>query len=201
MSTALVAEVRKDFKRSVVSQLRKNGYVPAVAYGNKEETKAISLKKGELLKVLRKHGRNAVIDMIIDGEVKKVILGDYQVDRLTQDVIHADFLFVDQKSEIDTNVPVVVEGVAKGTKLGGTLQLVLHDLDITARVTEIPEKITVDVTNLAIGDTVKVADIRDDYQSIKINHEDDETIVSVVSTGSEEEEENVEEKETVEQPV
>lgn len=201
MSTALVAEVRKDFKRSVVSQLRKNGYVPAVAYGNKEETTAISLKKGELLKVLRKHGRNAVIDMIIDGEVKKVILGDYQVDHLTQDVIHADFLFVDQKSEIDTNVPVVVEGVAKGTKLGGTLQLVLHDLDITARVTEIPEKITVDVTNLAIGDTVKVADIRDDYQSIKINHEDDETIVSVVSTGSEEEEENVEEKETVEQPV
>ncbi|MCU9593596.1 50S ribosomal protein L25 [Caldibacillus thermolactis] len=201
MSTALVAEVRKDFKRSVVSQLRKNGYVPAVAYGNKEETTAISLKKGELLKVLRKHGRNAVIDMIIDGEVKKVILGDYQVDRLTQDVIHADFLFVDQKSEIDTNVPVVVEGVAKGTKLGGTLQLVLHDLDITARVTEIPEKITVDVTNLAVGDTVKVADIRDDYQSIKINHEDDETIVSVVSTGSEEEEENVEEKETVEQPV
>lgn len=201
MSTALVAEVRKDFKRSVVSQLRKNGYVPAVAYGNKEETTAISLKKGELLKVLRKHGRNAVIDMIIDGEVKKVILGDYQVDRLTQDVIHADFLFVDQKSKIDTNVPVVVEGVAKGTKLGGTLQLVLHDLDITARVTEIPEKITVDVTNLAIGDTVKVADIRDDYQSIKINHEDDETIVSVVSTGSEEEEENVEEKETVEQPV
>ena len=71
MSTALVAEVRKDFKRSVVSQLRKNGYVPAVAYGNKEETTAISLKKGELLKVLRKHGRNAVIDMIIDGEVKK----------------------------------------------------------------------------------------------------------------------------------
>lgn len=201
MSTALVAEVRKDFKRSVVSQLRKNGYVPAVAYGNKEETTAISLKKGELLKVLRKHGRNAVIDMIIDGEVKKVILGDYQVDRLTQDVIHADFLFVDQKSKIDTNVPVVVEGVAKGTKLGGTLQLVLHDLDITARVTEIPEKITVDVTNLAVGDTVKVADIRDDYQSIKINHEDDETIVSVVSTGSEEEEENVEEKETVEQPV
>lgn len=201
MSTALVAEVRKDFKRSVVSQLRKNGYVPAVAYGNKEETTAISLKKGELLKVLRKHGRNAVIDMIIDGEVKKVILWDYQVDRLTQDVIHADFLFVDQKSEIDTNVPVVVEGVAKGTKLGGTLQLVLHDLDITARVTEIPEKITVDVTNLAVGDTVKVADIRDDYQSIKINHEDDETIVSVVSTGSEEEEENVEEKETVEQPV
>ena len=201
MSTALVAEVRKDFKRSVVSQLRKNGYVPAVAYGNKEETTAISLKKGELLKVLRKHGRNAVIDMIIDDEVKKVILGDYQVDRLTQDVIHADFLFVDQKSEIDTNVPVVVEGVAKGTKLGGTLQLVLHDLDITARVTEIPEKITVDVTNLAVGDTVKVADIRDDYQSIKINHEDDETIVSVVSTGSEEEEENVEEKETVEQPV
>ncbi len=201
MSTALVAEVRKDFKRSVVSQLRKNGYVPAVAYGNKEETTAISLKKGELLKVLRKHGRNAVIDMIIDGEVKKVILGDYQVDHLTQDVIHADFLFVDQKSEIDTNVPVVVEGVAKGTKLGGTLQLVLHDLDITARVTEIPEKITVDVTNLAVGDTVKVADIRDDYQSIKINHEDDETIVSVVSTGSEEEEENVEEKETVEQPV
>lgn len=201
MSTALVAEVRKDFKRSVVSQLRKNGYVPAVAYGNKEETTAISLKKGELLKVLRKHGRNAVIDMIIDGEVKKVILGDYQVDHLTQDVIHADFLFVDQKSKIDTNVPVVVEGVAKGTKLGGTLQLVLHDLDITARVTEIPEKITVDVTNLAVGDTVKVADIRDDYQSIKINHEDDETIVSVVSTGSEEEEENVEEKETVEQPV
>ena len=91
--------------------------------------------------------------------------------------------------------------MAKGTKLGGTLQLVLHDLDITARVTEIPEKITVDVTNLAVGDTVKVADIRDDYQSIKINHEDDETIVSVVSTGSEEEEENVEEKETVEQPV
>lgn len=201
MSTELVAEVRKDFRRSVLNQLRSNGYIPAVAYGNKEETTAISVKKGELLKLLRDKGRNVVIDLTIDGAVKKAILGDYQVDRLTQDVIHADFLFVDRTSEIETKVPVVIEGEAEGTKVGGVLQLTLHELDITANVTKIPDQITLDVTSLAIGDTIKIEDIRDQFQSIRINHEDEETIVSVVTASSGVEETTEEEQETVEQPV
>lgn len=201
MSTELVAEVRKDFRRSVLNQLRSNGYIPAVAYGNKEETTAISVKKGELLKLLRDKGRNVVIDLTIDGAVKKAILGDYQVDRLTQDVIHADFLFVDRTSEIETKVPVVIEGEAEGTKAGGVLQLTLHELDITANVTKIPDQITLDVTSLAIGDTIKIEDIRDQFQSIRINHEDEETIVSVVTASSGVEETTEEEQETVEQSV
>ncbi|NCU17709.1 50S ribosomal protein L25 [Pallidibacillus pasinlerensis] len=205
MSTELVAEVRKDFRRSVLNQLRSNGYIPAVAYGNKEETTAISVKKGELLKLLRDKGRNVVIDLTIDGAVKKAILGDYQVDRLTQDVIHADFLFVDRTSEIETKVPVVIEGEAEGTKVGGVLQLTLHELDITARVTEIPDQITLDVTSLAIGDTIKIEDIRDQFQSIRINHEDEETIVSVVTASSNveetDEEAAQEQQEIAEQPV
>lgn len=201
MSTELVAEVRKDFRRSVLNQLRSNGYIPAVAYGNKEETTAISVKKGELLKLLRDKGRNVVIDLTIDGAVKKAILGDYQVDRLTQDVIHADFLFVDRTSEIETKVPVVIEGEAEGTKVGGVLQLTLHELDITANVTKIPDQITLDVTSLAIGDTIKIEDIRDQFQSIRINHEDEETIVSVVTASSGVEETTEEEQETVEQSV
>ncbi|EKN68115.1 ribosomal protein L25, Ctc-form [Schinkia azotoformans MEV2011] len=180
MSKELVAEVRKDFRKSASNQLKSKGQIPAVVYGKKHEPKAISVYKGDLLKLLRQNGRYAILSLNVGGIDEKVILGDYQVDPLTKEIIHADFLYVDLTSEINTKVPVVIKGEAEGVKVGGILQQVLYELNISANVKEIPEEILIDVTNLEIGDTLKIADIRESYRSIILNHEDDELIISVI---------------------
>ncbi|WP_033826790.1 50S ribosomal protein L25/general stress protein Ctc [Bacillus andreraoultii] len=182
MGKKLVAEVRKDFRKSALKNLRNNGRIPAVVYGRGEETKEVSVNRSDLLKLLREHGRNALISLDLNGEVKDAVLSDYQVDSITQEVLHADFLLVDMATEIQARVPITLVGNAKGVQTGGELQQLLYEVTITSKPREIPEYIEVDISELEIGDVVKVADLREKYSSITINHEDDDGIASVTAS-------------------
>ncbi|MEN0658559.1 50S ribosomal protein L25/general stress protein Ctc [Caldifermentibacillus hisashii] len=182
MSNTLVAEVRKDFRSSALHKIRSRGMIPAVVYGKHEETKPIAVKKRELLKIINEHGRNALISLDVDGIVETVILGEYQADPINQHLIHVDFLHVSMSSEIHAKVPVLLKGTAKGVEVGGVVQQSIHELNIKATPQNIPETIEVDVTNLEIGHTIKVGDIRNHYRNIIINHEDEDVIATIVSS-------------------
>lgn len=182
MGKRLVAEVRKDFRKAALKNLRNNGRIPAVVYGRQEETKEISVNRSDLLKLLRENGRNALISLDVNGEVNNAVLSDYQVDSITQEVLHVDFLLVDMATEIQAKVPITLVGNAKGVQIGGVLQQLLYEVTITSKPRDIPEYIEVDVSGLGIGDVVKVADLRDKYSSITINHEDDDGIASVTAS-------------------
>lgn len=156
--------------------------IPAVVYGKHEETKPIAVKKRELMKIINEHGRNALISLDVDGKVETVILGEYQTDHINQDLIHVDFLHVRMSSEIHAKVPVLLKGTAKGAEVGGVVQQSIHELNIKATPQNIPETVEVDITNLEIGHTIKVGDIRNHYHNITINHEDEDVIVTIVSS-------------------
>ncbi|MFK2826963.1 50S ribosomal protein L25/general stress protein Ctc [Bacillus sp. B190/17] len=179
MSSVLEAKKRNEFQRSAKSGLRAQGNFPAVLYGKDMEAASIFVNEGEFIKVIKEVGRNGVISLTVDGQAHNVILHEYQHDPIKNYIVHADFLAVDLSSEITSNVRVDLEGEAPGSKEGGVVQQPLFELSVTAKVSEFPENITIDISHLNIGDSLSISDIRT-RQSFTINHEDDEVIVSVL---------------------
>lgn len=193
MST-LVAQERKDLTKSSLKKMRSEGEIPAVVYGRKVNTKSIFIKRADLNRVIKEVGRNGIISLNIDGNSKNVILRDYQNKALTGDVIHVDFLQVDENTEIDTKVSVILKGTSVGEKAGGVINQALHELNITAKANNLPDSIEIDITDFEIGQTVRVADLKEQYTHFKINHEDEEAVVTVDYVKQVEEEETPEEE-------
>ncbi len=175
----LVAQERKDSKKSTLKTLRVGGEIPAIVYGRDIHTKSIFIKNKDLLKVIKGVGRNGIISLNLNGKSKNVILRDYQNNPVTKDLLHVDFLHVDKDTEIDTKVSVIIKGTSNGEKVGGIAKQIIHELDIIAKANDIPDSIEIDITNFEIGHTVQVADIKKDYSNCTFKHEDDETIVMI----------------------
>ncbi|MCI2256855.1 50S ribosomal protein L25/general stress protein Ctc [Domibacillus sp. PGB-M46] len=177
--TTLQAKKREGFTRAALTEIRTSGSFPAVVYGKGVESKPVSVEEAEFIKTIREVGRNGLISLQVDGSQHDVILQEYQQDPIKGFIVHADFLAVDRSSEITSQVRVDLEGEAAGAKEGGVIQQPLFELNVTAKVSEFPESVTVDVSELSIGDSISVGDIRDKY-AFAIENEDEETIVSVL---------------------
>ncbi|WP_342429254.1 50S ribosomal protein L25 [Neobacillus sp. FSL H8-0543] len=175
----LVAQERKDSKKSTLKTLRNDGEIPAVVYGRDINTESIFINNSDLLKVIKSVGRNGIISLNLNEKSENVILRDYQNDPVTRDLLHVDFLQVDKHTEIDTKVSVFIKGTSNGEKAGGVAKQFLHELDITAKANDIPDSIEIDITNFEIGHTVQVAEIKKDYSNCTFHHEDEETIVMI----------------------
>ncbi|MDP4170136.1 MAG: 50S ribosomal protein L25/general stress protein Ctc, partial [Bacillota bacterium] len=186
MTTVLQATERKEIQRSALKKIRGNGSIPAVIYGAKLESKPVSINSADLLKTIRSVGRNGVISLDVDGSKHDVILADYQQDCIKHEFIHADFLAVDKSSKLTVDVILSLVGDSAGVKDGGVMQQSFHQLSITSTPDNIPQVIEVDVTNLQVGETITIADLKSagDYT---INHEEDEVIASILPPRQEEE--------------
>jgi large subunit ribosomal protein L25 len=206
MAEILEAKKRITTKRSEVNSLRKAGKVPAILYGYQVENTPIYIDGPELIKTIRSGGRHGVISLNVEGNKQNVILTDFQKDELKGDITHIDFLAVNMASEIEASVRIELLGDSAGVKDGGVLQQPIHELSVSAKPNDIPESVQVDVTSLQVGEALTVGDVRSQYP-FTINHEDSETIASVlpprqeeeISTGEQQEPgipENVEGRET-----
>lgn len=206
MTATLQAKKRTTEKHSNLTKLRNVGEIPGIVYGSKVENTAISLNEANFLKTIREVGRNGVISLDIDGETYNVVLNEYDSDPIKRGIVHVDFLAVDLSKAISAPVRVSLVGEAAGVKDGGVMQQALHELTVTAKPNDIPTSIDIDVTNLQVGDTITVGDVKG-YDKIEINHEQEEVIASIlaprqeeeISTGEQQEEgmpDNVEGRET-----
>ncbi|MFS0784145.1 50S ribosomal protein L25/general stress protein Ctc [Bacillus sp. 1P06AnD] len=195
MSQTLKAKERKELKHSNVTAIRGKGNIPAVVYGGKVDSTPIEVNELELIKTIQDNGRNGVIELDLEGKTQNVMLTDYQYDHLKNVFIHADFLAVNLSKKIDADISIVLEGEAKGVKEeGGVLQQVLHEISVSARPNDLPENVVVDISGLAIGDTITIGDIRKTI-SADVNNEDDEVIASVLAPRLEPETEDEEAEE------
>lgn len=179
MGISLQAKKRDNFSRATTKQIRREGFIPAVVYGKEKEPQTVSVENIELLKTVRDEGRNAIISLDIEnGNSVDVMLHEYQTDPVKGEVIHVDFYVVDMSEEMDVAVTLRLDGDAAGVKDGGILQQPLYELQVRAKPREIPEEIAVDISELAIGDSISVADIpvSDKYELI----DDAETTIAVV---------------------
>ncbi|PUB09748.1 50S ribosomal protein L25/general stress protein Ctc [Paenisporosarcina sp. OV554] len=186
MATTVKTQTRDIAQQSNLTKLRGEGFVPAVVYGYKTDTSSIAVSEKDLLKTLREVGRNGVMKLDVDGKNVNVVLSDYQMDVLKGNFVHADFLAINMSDELEVSVTVVPTGEAVGVSEGGVLNQSNREVTIKVKPSAIPESIEVDVSELVIGDTLTVGDIREKSE-FQILNEDDFALVSVTAPRSDEE--------------
>lgn len=175
----LKVEKRSEFKRSISRQMRKAGFVPGVYYIHGGENIAIKAPELSLRSIVFTTESN-IVNLEVEGEAKpySCILKDVQFDPLTSRLIHFDLIGLKEGEMINLEIPVALHGNAPGVKDGGLLQFVLHRLEVKCLPQNIPSHIDIDISNMKIGDSVKVADLKHD--NYEILNDESAVVVSVV---------------------
>lgn len=178
------ASLRPSTKGSYRHYLRDKGRIPAVVYGKGIKEQAIELDPRDLESVIRKKGRNVLIDLDVTGgpEQKKyvVMIKDLQRDPIRRDIVHADLCKVSLEDKLRTTVPLVLKGEAAGKKTGGVLQTGLRELEIECTPDKMPDVISVDISGLETGERLTVADLMVSGD-LKILTEPDKMVVMVMA--------------------
>src|SRR3954453_7565579 len=164
MEAILEAQVRETFGKNEARRTRREGKVPAVLYGGGSGTSAmpIAVAPKALLKILHSEaGQNTLISMKLAGAGDtRVLVKDFQLDPITHEVLHADFYRVPMDKLLQVTIPIQVIGEPKGVKQqGGVLEHIRREIAIECLPGDIPEHITVDVSELMLHQGVRVRDI------------------------------------------
>jgi len=160
-TTTLQAEVRDSRGKGPARRLRAQGKLPAVFYGPGVEPTPLTLSPKELKKALRgERGRNVVFKLSVDGKDELAMVKDVTTDPVSQEPLHVDLyrVFEDQVLEID--VPFHTHGRAQGVVMGGVLNVTRRTLPVRTTPANIPVSIDVDVTRLALKDTISVEQVK-----------------------------------------
>ncbi len=166
-----------------LSALRKEGRIPAVVYGADKNSQAVEVNEKEFTAIMKK-GHNAIIKIKYGAAEDSVIVKEIQRHVVSGKIIHVDFYRISMKEKIEVKVPLKFVGEAYGVKTqGGLIEHDMRELTVRCLPGDIPHEITVDVTNLKIGDSIRVKDLKRDKIEIK---EDAERIVASVITAKEE---------------
>jgi len=144
--------------------LRRSGFIPAVVYGGKKGSIPLSIDRVYLEKKVGTLYENQLIALQVEGEDRKgswvAIVKELQEDHLKGGLLHVDFKEVALSEKLTATVPVTAVKEAIGvTRDGGILEHILREIEVSCLPTEIPERIPVDVSSLAIGDSFRVRDI------------------------------------------
>jgi large subunit ribosomal protein L25 len=184
----VAAESRTDTGKNVNRRLRTRGLIPGVLYGAKKEAVPVAVSPKEITSILRsKTGENTLFELEIGGSRRKVILKEFQVEPLKGSLLHADFYEVALDKAIEVSVHIEVVGVPVGVKVeGGLLDFVTRELEVSCLPADIPEKISVDVSELGMNQSIRVADIKVP-DKITMLSEPDLVVVHVVPPRAEEE--------------
>ena len=153
----LKAEKRDKMGSKSAAKVRKEGRIPAVVYGHKQESVPISLDAHSLVEGLH-HGPR-LIDIQIGRKKEKTLIKELQYDNLGKNLIHADLMRVDVEETVRVTVPIELKGLAKGTHEGGIVESHADQLQIECKVAEIPETIVLSVKEVGVGDTLHAGDI------------------------------------------
>ena len=164
MSDALTlpAEARERAGKGASRALRREGRVPAVIYGGKEEPTKIHLEEKELRRQLGTgHFMNSIVEIDLGGEKIRTLPKDVALHPVTDRPEHVDFLRMTKGGKIEVSVPVVFinEEASPGLKKGGVLNVVRHELELVCDNDKIPSEIVIDVTGKEVGDSVHISEL------------------------------------------
>ena len=158
----LPAETRERAGKGASRALRRDGRVPAVIYGGKEEPTPIHVEEKVLMKQLMTgHFMNSIVMVELGGETIRTIPKDVAFHPVTDRPIHADFLRLSKGAKIEVAIPVVFanEEASPGLKKGGVLNVVRHELDLVCEADKIPSEIIIDVTGKEVGDSIHISEV------------------------------------------
>ena len=194
--TALEVRTRPVEGSRATRRLRREGLVPGVLYGGGDEPLAFAVNERELRHALA--ARGAVVELQIDGSATPAVLKDSQVHPVRGETMHVDFLRVDLRQSISATVPLEFVGAedAPGVREGGVLEHVTREITIEALPNDIPQAIQVDVSGMAVNDTLLLSSVTPP-DGVTLTDDLEETVVATLtppSIDAEAEEEALEEE-------
>ena len=174
---------RESLGKQANKKYRKDGFIPAVIYGKNKDNLNILVDPIKLKKLLKNDaGENTIIEMKLDkSDLKKnVLLKDAHLDTLTSDPLHLDFYEITEGMDVKVSAPLLFTGKPEGVKNGGVIQTLSNEIKIECLPTNIPNIIEINISDLNIGDTLRVKDIKP-MDGIEILSNPESTIISVLA--------------------
>ncbi len=156
-TVVLKAETREQAGSKIAVRLREQGKLPVIVYGHKQDSISASVNAHDFVEAL--HHGHRIIDVDIDGKKETILVKALQYDHLGKSVIHADLMRVNLSERVKVGVAIELRGTAKGTHEGGLVEEILSQIEVECKVSDIPEKLFVDIKELGVGDVIHACDI------------------------------------------
>lgn len=167
---------RTDIGKNLVNKIRNKGLVPAVLYGTEPKTLTVALS--DAIKLYNARHENFLIKLKINNDIKDALLKDIQLNPVKNNVIHLDFLELVAGKPIAVKIPIQLTGTPMGIKLGGIIEHFLWEVKIECLPKNIPEFITIDISNLNIGESIHIEDLKVP-QGVKVLDKAKQVIVTI----------------------
>jgi large subunit ribosomal protein L25 len=178
-------QVRESVGKKATKLMRKEGLVPCNLYGETKDENglpvalAFSVSNAELRKVI--YTPNIyIVNINIDGNVRKAIIKELQFHPVSDALLHVDFYEINETKDITIGIPVKLNGLAQGVRDGGKLNLSIRKINVTAPYKRIPEQLDIDVTSLELGKSIKVGQLS--FEGLEIATPKEVIVCSVKAT-------------------
>jgi len=180
----LSAEARERAGKGASRELRNQGRVPAVVYGEKQEPLSIHVEEKGLVKMLSTgHFMNSVVMIDCQGTTTRTLPKDVQFHPVTDRPLHVDFLRIAEHATVTVHIPLrfVDEEESRGLKRGGVLNAVHHDLELVCDAAEIPDEVVISVAGLDIGDSIHISEVKLPEGTASAITDEDFTVATIVA--------------------
>ena len=191
---------REEHGSAVSRRLRRTGFVPGVLYSGGKAAVSFSVPEREIRHALSgEHGTHAILDVVLEGQQRAhhAVLKDFQVDAVKSRLLHVDLHEVRLDQPIQAQVVIELVGTPEGVVQGGVLSQVTREVNVEALPMEVPDRLPLDVEGLAIGDSVRVADLGT-LDGVTVLDDPDTVVATVTPPTRVEEPEEAEAEEAVE---
>jgi large subunit ribosomal protein L25 len=180
----LDTKLRTDGGKGVARKLRATGVIPAVLYGQKEDPVSLIVDESEFRTILLSRPESSILDLNVegaDGGPVNVIIRDVQKHPATGRLLHIDFQRIRLDEKIRMEVAVSLQGEPRGVKeQGGILEHGTRSLNVMCLPTSIPESVDIDVSELMIGDSIRLKDVMDRYPDVDFQDDDETSLAHVM---------------------
>ncbi|HPR65118.1 MAG TPA: 50S ribosomal protein L25 [Thermoanaerobaculia bacterium] len=155
------AKPREGRGKEYAKKIRRTGLLPAVLYGAGKDPVPLTVDHDDIISMVRHKDTNIIINLSIEGSKKAepVMIHEFQIDPVHHTLMHIDFIRVVYGQSIHVTIPIELQGIAPGTKVGGFLDFAQRSLNVECLPSKIPPKIMVDISKLNINDHISVEDL------------------------------------------
>jgi large subunit ribosomal protein L25 len=181
-SASLSAELRSDTGKGVARKLRAAGQVPGIVYGHGRQAQALAVNARDLDKLLSGIAAGStVIELTLAKATTKTLIREIQRHPFKKQILHVDFMELVAGEKVIVDIPLVFVGIPEGVRLSGALlEQIVHSIEVNVDPSNIPNHIDVDVTNLAMGHSLHVRDLKLP-EGLEVLTDEDTTICAVIA--------------------
>lgn len=180
MDFVLEVEKREEVGKQAAKKLRKAGFIPGVVYGHGEKTTPVKVSAVQITEFMKQsHGEAVSLKLKLGRKKYDVIIKSVERDPVTGGILHLDFQILHKGEKVTVEVPIEVVGTPIGVKQGGILEHLIRSIEVRAVPSKLPPHIEVDVSELRIGDSIFIKDLK--LEDVEILEDPEEAIVTVLA--------------------